>query len=135
MKDRLDASRVFFLGRIPYEEYLKVLQVSGCHVYLTYPFVLGWSCIEALSAGCLVIGSATPPVREVIEHHKNGLLVDFFDAAALVDTAADCLARPQHYAPLRAAARKSAVARYDLATVCLPQQVRLIEELARSSQC
>jgi glycosyltransferase involved in cell wall biosynthesis len=133
VKDRLDASRVFFLGRIPYANYLKVLQVSACHVYLTYPFVLGWSCIEAMSAGCLVVGSRTPPVEEVIEHRKNGLLVDFFDASALTETLADCLARPQHYALLRAAARKTAIERYDLASVCLPQQLALIERLARPS--
>lgn len=127
VKDRLDSSRVSFLGQLSYADYLKVLQVSACHVYLTYPFVLGWSCIEALSAGCLVVGSATPPVKEVIEHQKNGLLVNFFDAGALADAVVDCLARPERYAPLRAAARRAAVERYDLATVCLPEQVRLIE--------
>lgn len=127
VKDRLDASRVSFLGRLPYQDYLRVLQVSACHVYLTYPFVLGWSCIEAMSAGCLVVGSATPPVEEAIEHQRNGLLVDFFDVDALANTVVDCLARPKQYASLRAAARQTAVERYDLATVCLPEQVKLIE--------
>ena len=127
VKDRLDTSRVFFLGQLAYANYLKVLQVSACHVYLTYPFVLGWSCIEAMSAGCIVVGSATAPVKEVIEHQENGLLVDFFNVSTLADAVVDCLARPRHYAPLRAAARQTAVERYDLATVCLPQQVKLIE--------
>jgi glycosyltransferase involved in cell wall biosynthesis len=131
VKARLDTDRVFFLGRLPYSDYLKVLQVSACHVYLTYPFVLGWSCIEALSAGALVVGSATAPVEEVIAHEKNGLLVDFFDAEALAQRVVDCLAQPARYAPLRAAARETALARYDLASICLPQQVRLIEDLAR----
>jgi len=129
VKGRLDASRVFFPGRLPYADYLKVLQVSACHVYLTYPFVLGWSCIEALAAGCLVVGSRTPPVEEAIEHDTNGLLVDFFDTAALAETVVDALAQRQRYAPLRAQARASAVARYDLATVCLPRQVQLVERL------
>jgi glycosyltransferase involved in cell wall biosynthesis len=133
VKDRLDASRVFFVGRIPYANYLKVLQVSACHVYLTYPFVLGWSCIEAMSAGCLVVGSRTPPVEEVIEHRKNGLLVDFFDVAALAETVVDGLARPEQYAPLRAVARQTALKRYDLASVCLPQQLALIERLAQGA--
>ena len=119
-----------FTGRLPYAEYLKVLQVSACHVYLTYPFVLGWSCIEALAAGCLVVGSRTPPVEEAIEHQTNGLLVDFFDRRALADTVVECLADSTRFAPLRAAARETALARYDLASVCLPQQVRLIEQLA-----
>lgn len=131
VKDRLDTSRVFFLGRLPYADYLRVLQVSACHVYLTYPFVLGWSCIEALAAGGLVVGSRTPPVQEAIEHGRNGLLVDFFDAPALAATVSDCLANPARHAALRARARETAVARYDLAAVCLPQQVRLVERLAR----
>jgi len=130
VKDRLDTHRVFFLGQLPYANYLKVLQVSACHVYLTYPFVLGWSCIEAMSAGCVVVGSATAPVKEVIEHQENGLLVDFFDVDALAATVTDCLARPARHAHLRAAARQTAVKRYDLATVCLPQQMKLIEALS-----
>ena len=80
-----------------------------------------------MSAGCLVVGSATPPVQEVIEHENNGLLVDFFDVDALADTVADCLARPAQYAHLRAAARQTVVTRYDLNTVCLPAQMRLVE--------
>ena len=126
VRGRLDMSRVFFLGRVPYADYLRVLQVSACHVYLTYPFVLGWSCIEAMSTGGLVVGSATPPVQEVISHGENGLLVDFFDTGALAATVVDCLAQPARHAPLRAAARHTVQTRYDLATICLPQQLRLI---------
>lgn len=131
--DKLDASRVFFLGKIPYPDYLKLLQVSACHVYLTYPFVLSWSCIEAMSAGCLVVGSATPPVKEVIERGANGLLVDFFDIGSWVDTVTDCLADPQKYSALRAAARQTAIERYDLESICLPQQMQLVEKLAQSA--
>ena len=133
VKDRLDTRRALFLGRLAYADYLRVLQVSACHVYLTYPFVLGWSCIEALSTGALVVGSATPPVKEAIAHEENGLLVDFFDVDALAQRVIDCLAAPARYAHLRAAARRTALERYDLATVCLPQQVRLVEELARTA--
>jgi glycosyltransferase involved in cell wall biosynthesis len=131
VKDRLDASRVHFLGRLAYADYLRVLQVSACHVYLTYPFVLGWSCVEALAAGALVVGSRTPPVEEVIRHGENGLLVDFFDAAALAATVSDCLANRGRYSALRTQARATAVERYDLASVCLPQQMKLVERLAR----
>jgi len=132
VKARLDASRVFFLGRVPYAQYLKVLQVSRCHVYLTYPFVLGWSCIEAMSAGCLVLGSRTPPVEEVIAHGKSGLLVDFFDVKALASTVIEALGRPERYVPLREAARRAAIERYDLRSICLPQQIALVERLARA---
>jgi len=126
VKNKIDPERVFFVGLLPYADYLKVLQISACHVYLTYPFVLGWSCIEAMSASCLVVGSTTPPVQEVIEHGKNGLLVNFFDVAALSDSVVDCLARPTQHAHLRSAARQTAIERYDLATVCLPQQMKFV---------
>lgn len=126
----IDLSRLHFLGRIPYSAYLQVLQVSACHVYLTYPFVLGWSCIEAMSAGCVVVGSATAPVQEVIEHGKNGLLVDFFDRDALAHSVIDVLAKRAAYVHLGRAARETAVTRYDLATQCLPRQIGLIERLA-----
>ena len=130
VQDRLDASRVFFLGRLPYADYLRVLQVSACHVYLTYPFVLGWSCVEALAAGCLVVGSRTPPVEEAIAHGLNGRLVDFFDTGALAATVTECLGQPERFAALRQRARAIAVERYDLATVCLPRQIGLIQRLA-----
>jgi glycosyltransferase involved in cell wall biosynthesis len=130
VKDRVDVSRLHFLGRIPYVSYLQLLQVSACHVYLSYPFVLGWSCIESLSAGCLVVGSATAPVQEVIQHQQNGLLVDFFDHDALAKAVIATLAQPAAYAHLRHAARESAVVRYDLATQCLPRQIELIDQLA-----
>jgi glycosyltransferase involved in cell wall biosynthesis len=130
VKSRLDLDRVYFVGRIPYPDYLRVLQVSACHVYLTVPFVLGWSCIEAMSAGALVVGSDTAPVREVITHGRNGLLVNFFDTASLSRTVIGALARAPAHAALRAAARDTVLQRYDLATHCLPRQLSLVEQLA-----
>jgi glycosyltransferase involved in cell wall biosynthesis len=129
--DRLDMSRVAFLGRIPYPEYRKLLQVSRAHAYLTYPFVLSWSLLESLAAECLVIGSSTPPVKEVLAHGKNGLLVDFFDVEGWVRTITGALADPAKLAPLRKAARKGVLEGYDLKTICLPRQLRLIEAVAQ----
>jgi len=127
--DHVDVSRIFFLGRLPYVGFLKVLQLSACHVYLTYPFVLSWSCVEALAAGCAVVGSDTAPVKEVIEDGVNGVLVDFHDTLALAERVADVLANPGRYATMRARARREAIARYDLARVCLPAQLRLVNRL------
>lgn len=128
--DHLPMDRLHFVGALPYQEYLKVLQSSRCHVYLTYPFVLGWSCVEALGAGCLVIGSDTAPVREVITHESNGLLTDFFDAEALAGNVIDVLASPRKFEAMRNAARDRVVARYDLQTKCLPAQMALVRALA-----
>lgn len=125
----LDLSRVHFLGQLPYGQYLKLLQVSAAHVYLTYPFVLSWSCLEAMSAGCHVIGSRTEPVQEFIEDGLNGTLVDFFDPHGLAAAVEDALRhRPQH-AALREAARRTAVERCDLHGVCLPQWRALLSRL------
>jgi len=124
VKDRLDCSRVFFLGRVPNPVFIKLLQVSACHVYLTYPFVLSWSCIESLAAGCAVVASATEPVREVIRHDDNGILVDFFDVEGFASRVIDVLAHPAKYHAMRQRARADAVSRYDLESVCLPAQIR-----------
>jgi len=126
----LDLSRVHFLGRVPYEKFVAVLQLSSVHVYLTYPFVLSWSMIEAMSCGCAVIGSATPPVLEVIEDGENGLLVDFFNGDSIVDAISRVLDHPDRMQAMRTAARRTTVERYDLATVCLPRHVELIERIA-----
>ena len=130
VRDRIDIERVRFVGKLPYDVYLQLMQLSACHVYLTYPFVLSWSCIEAMSTGALVVGSDTQPVREVIEHGRNGLLVDFHDPSALATTVAQALARPDAMAPLRAQARKDVVDRYDLRRVCLPRQLELVQRVA-----
>jgi glycosyltransferase involved in cell wall biosynthesis len=124
----LDMSRVHFVGRVPHATLTQLMQVSAVHVYLTYPFVLSWSMMEAMSVGCLVVGSDTAPVREVIEHERNGLLTDFFDAEALAQGVAEALERRVHLAPLRAAARQTIVDRYDLLSHCLPALVSLLEE-------
>ncbi|MFD2453248.1 glycosyltransferase [Ideonella paludis] len=118
---QLDASRVHFVGQLPYADYQKLLQVSAAHVYLTYPFVLSWSCLEAMSLGCHVIGSRTAPVQEYIEDGINGHLVDFFDTEALAEAMIRALAQRGQDAALRQAARQTAVSRCDLRTVCLPQ--------------
>ena len=130
---RLDLSRVHFMGRVPYGLYLRVLQVSSVHVYLTYPFVLSWSMLEAMAAGCVVVGSATPPVQEVITDGRNGLLVDFFDAGAMAEKIDAVLADPERHETLRTNARRSIIARYDSATVCLPQQLRVMHGLIGNS--
>ena len=127
VRGRIDASRVHFLGKVPYGTFLSLMQVSRAHAYLTYPFVLSWSMVEAMSAGALVIGSDTAPVREVIRHGENGLLVDFFDVAAWSQTLITALAEPERFAPLRAAARQTVLDRYDLRRICLPRMIEMVE--------
>src|SRR5579863_902002 len=127
---RLDRSRVHFVGWLPYEQYLAVLRISSAHVYLTYPFVLSWGLIEALAAGCLVIASRTPPVEEVLDDGKNGYLIDFFDTDALVERVCAVLQKPAATDAIRRNARRGAVERFDLNTVCLPAHLALIGRLA-----
>jgi len=115
---------------VPYGKFVALLQLSSVHVYLTYPFVLSWSMIEAMSCGCAVVGSATPPVLEVIKDGENGLLVDFFDSDGIVDAVNRVLDHPDRMQAMRAAARRTSLERYDLATVCLPRHAELIDRIA-----
>ena len=118
----LDLSRLHFTGRLPYHEYLQVLQASSAHIYLTRPFVLSWSMLEAMSTGCLLIAANTPPVLEVIKDGKNGLLVDFFSPEQIADKVNKVLDNSQDMKAIRAAARKTIVNNYDLAKL-LPQHL------------
>ncbi|MFK8186157.1 MAG: glycosyltransferase family 4 protein [Phormidesmis sp.] len=118
----LDHSRLHFTGHLPYSQYLKVLQASSAHVYLTRPFVLSWSMLEAMSTGCVVIGSRTQPVQELIKDRKNGLLVDFFNTDKLVEKIVEVLDHPNEMKEIRKQARKTIVEKYDLADL-LPQHL------------
>lgn len=121
--------QLIFLGNIPYEYFVLLLQLSTVHVYLTYPFILSWSLLEAMSIGCAVVGSNTAPVKEVIKHKKNGLLVEFFKPEELASAVTALLDDPVLREMLGKAARKTAMERYDLKTVCLPKALEFVENL------
>ena len=123
---QIPMDRLHFLGALAYQDYLRVIQISSCHVYLTYPFVLSWSCLEAMSVGRVVVASRTGPVQEIIEHGVNGLLFDFFDIAALSRQVVEVLSDPNAYRDMGKHARQTVVERYDLQTKCLPRQIDLI---------
>ncbi len=125
----LDMSRVHFTGPLPYGQYLQVIQASSVHVYLTRPFVLSWSMIEALSTGCVVLGSDTGPVREVITDGVNGLLVDFFDVERIADRVEEVLDNPEAMIPIRQKARETVLTRYAHAQL-LPQHLQLMQDVA-----
>lgn len=124
-----DWDRVHYTGPLAYPQFVALLQVSRVHVYLSYPFVLSWSLLEAMSAGCAIVASDTAPVREALRHGDTGRLVDFFDVAGLAAEVAGLLDAPDERARLGQAAREAARSRYDLATVCLPRQLAWVESL------
>ena len=126
---KLDLDRVHFLGVIDHKAYLTLLQVSSVHVYLTYPFVLSWSFIEAMASGCVIVGSATPPVLEVLRDGENGLAVDFFQPKALAQRIQFALEQPERMRPIREAARAAAVEKFDLKRVLLPRWMELFDDL------
>lgn len=129
VRDEIDPARLHFLGRLDFQRYLSVLQISSAHIYLTAPFVLSWSMIESMSAGCPLIASRTPPVLEAVEDGVNGLLVDFFSPADIAAGVGRVLGDRALAERLGSAARETVLARYDLNTVCLPQQARLLNDL------
>jgi len=120
-----DVSRVHHLGYVPYREYLNLLSISSLHVYLTVPFVLSWSFFEALSSGCLVLASDSPPVREVLVSAENGLLCNFFSPDDISEKASIALKERDNFQNIRANARDTIVQNYSLKQ-CLPQQIGLV---------
>jgi len=131
MAPNIDLSRVFFAGHIDYTDYVKLLQVSAAHVYLTYPFVASWSLREALATGCAIIASDTEPVREFVCHEQNGLLVPFHNPTAIGNNIVRMLSDADLSAHLRAGARTFAEARLDNREhiVCLDALVQRVTGL------
>jgi glycosyltransferase involved in cell wall biosynthesis len=124
----IDPKRIVFLGPINHAALVRLFQVSAVHVYLTVPFVLSWSLLEAMACGCLVVGSKTAPVEEVIADRRNGILTDFWDTDLLANRVLDGLARPVPGRALRQAARATIERRYRRSD-CLARQVDLLGRL------
>ena len=124
-----DWSRVHFLGKIPYPSFISLLQLSTVHVYLTYPFVLSWSLLEAMSVGSAIIASDTPPLREVISHGETGRLVDFFDTDTFATEIIALLTDSEQRQRLGSQARNFAREHFDLKTICLPRQLAWVQAL------
>ena len=129
-KVKLDESRIHFTGTVPYKDLIKIIQVGAAHIYLTYPFVLSWSTLEAMATGCLLIASDTQPLDEVIEDGKNGLLVDFFSPEQLAKRVDEALDNREKMQPIREAARRLIEERYALKKL-LPLHMELISDVAR----
>lgn len=134
IKGKYNPTNVYFTEKIPYEQFLPLLQLSKVHVYLTYPFVLSWSLLEAMSCGCAVVGSATAPVQEVIKHGHNGLLVDFFDPQQLATTISELLNNRALATQLGESARKTIMRDFELNN-CVQRQLALIELVASGALC
>ncbi len=127
---QIDPSRIHFLGQIPHDKLIRLYQISSAHIYLTYPFVLSWSVLEAMACGAPVIASDTGPCHDIIHDRHNGLLTDFWDADALADKVAFCLENRAQLMPLREQARKTILGHFDL-RLCLDRQTSLLERMAR----
>ncbi len=123
VRDQLDMSRVHFVGRLAYPDFIQLLQLSRVHVYLTYPFVLSWSLLESMSIQCAIVACRTAPVEEVITHREHGLLVDFFDQRALVESVCELLDDAALRQRLGSNARTRVEQQFDLKRHCLPAQI------------
>ena len=122
-------SRIHYMGKIPYNHYVSILQISSVHVYLTYPFVLSWSLLEAMSIGCSIVASDTPPLHECIFHNDTGILTSFFDHQKLADNISNLLDNPDLRKKLGKNARDFACKNYDISSVCLPKQISWVNSL------
>lgn len=129
-KISVDEKRVHFTGPLPYGQYKQVLQASSAHIYLSWPFVLSWSFLEAMSCGCLIVGSNTEPVREVLRHRENGLLTDFNSPEKIAKTTIFALHRQEKLNNLRRNARQTILEKYCLSK-CLPVHLNLLAQAAK----
>jgi glycosyltransferase involved in cell wall biosynthesis len=132
VKDKISIEgweRVHFLGNLPYENFIPLLQLSTVHVYLTYPFVLSWSLLEAMSVGCAIVASDTQPLKEAIIQNETGRLVDFFNPKALSEEICTLLEDANLRKKLGENARAFAIAHYDLERSCLPRQLNWVSQL------
>lgn len=120
--------RITHIPWLDHDDLVRLFQVSAAHVYLSVPFVLSWSLLEAMACGCLVVGSATPPVQEVVRHGANGLLAPFFDEAVLARTVLAAVDGSPILDGLRQAARRTVMAHYELET-CLDRQLGFVNRL------
>ncbi|MCA8996111.1 MAG: glycosyltransferase [Planctomycetaceae bacterium] len=127
-QDDYDLTRIRFLGRLSTEDLVRLLNLSHLHIYLTAPFVLSWSLMNALACGTTVLASDTPPVREIIHHQENGLLNEFFDCDGFVAQAHSILDDPQASASLGRKGSEMIAERYSL-DVCLPRMLNLYREV------
>ena len=132
IEGQYDPSRVHFTGALPYSQFIPLLQLSACHVYLTYPFVMSWSLLEAMGCGCAVVGSDTAPVREVIRHGQNGVLVDFFSPNDLAAAVVEMLNDPERAAAFGVSARETVERTYEL-NDCVTRQLALMDLVASRS--
>ena len=112
-KHDFDPERLHFTGLLPRTKYLEVLQASSVHVYLTIPFVLSWSMMEAMSAGCAIVGSNNAPVRELIRSDESGLLVDMRRQSEIVTAIEKLLDDVALRHRIGAAARAEIKTKYD----------------------
>lgn len=122
--DDYPLDRILFLGRIPPDQLATLFSISDLHIYLTAPFVLSWSLMDALACGATVMASDTAPVREMIRDGENGLLFDFFDIEAAAKLANQVLSELDSFADLGLLATEMIPSRYSL-DVCLPQMLHL----------
>lgn len=125
----LDMNRIHFVGGLPFNEYVNLLQISSAHVYLTYPFVLSWSALDAMACGCCIIASNTKPVTEFMTDNYNALLFDFFNVDEQVEKIEYALDNKDKIQELRHNARKTIVDKYALKDL-LPQHIEYVKQLA-----
>jgi glycosyltransferase involved in cell wall biosynthesis len=132
-QDNYDLSRFIFAGRVPSVQLSEILSLSDLHFYLTAPFVLSWSLFNALACGCVVLGSNTAPVREVIQHEHNGILTDFFDVDGLTKYALRILDNPAQFRPLASAGIKLIEEKYALEST-MPRMLELYRRTIKGEQ-
>lgn len=127
--DRVDQTRMHFMGVVQHPQLIEALSISWAHVYYSYPFVLSWSLVEAMACECLIVASDTAALRDAVTNGETGILNDFFDVEALSDAMIRAVREPETFLAMRRAARECVFARFDREKVGVPGWLQEIDAL------
>lgn len=125
-----DMNRLHFVESLPYQDYISLLQISSAHIYLTYPFVMSWSALDAMAVGCCIVASDNQPVLEFIQDGYNGLLTDFFDVEGLVNKIEYALDNKDKMQDVRNNAIKTIIEKYDFKDT-LPKHIEFVRSMIK----
>lgn len=128
----LDLSRIHWTGSLPQHRYIQLLQSTDVHVYLTVPFVLSWSLIEAMAIGCPIVASKVKPVEEAMTDGETGCLVDHKNTDALANAISSLLDNPLKRKEFGLNARQAAIRRFGAEWIW-PWRARVLDDLHRFS--
>ena len=90
-KEKGISENIKWVGFLEGKSYVKWLQSSWCHVYLTHPFIASWSLVEALATGVPIVASDVETVRDICDGYEMVKYVDHRDSLNIATACASTI--------------------------------------------